>query len=59
VLGHRADGEMAFGLADVAEVADASDVDEYRWSCKPELHHGNQRVTASEELGFIAVFTQK
>ena len=57
VLGHRANSEMAISLTNIAKVANTSYIDEYRWSSKPELHHGNQRVTASKKLGLVTVFT--
>ena len=59
MFGHRTDGEMAIGLADVAQVADATDVDEHGRRCKPELHHRDKGVAPGEELGLVAVFTQK
>src|SRR5262244_960410 len=51
----RADDQFAAVYRDPAEVASPGDVDQNRGSGQPQLHHRQQRVAASEQLGVVAV----
>src|SRR5262245_23166896 len=43
------DVELAVALGDPAQL-DARDVDHDRWACDPQLHHGNERLSARDRL---------
>ncbi|KAG1649237.1 hypothetical protein GQR58_029200 [Nymphon striatum] len=59
VFGHGADGEMIARFADVAEIVNSSYVDKHRWRGQAELHHGDQRMPTSKQLGFVAILAQQ
>ena len=47
------------GVVHVGEVAEPTDVDEHRRGRQPQLHERQQRVTAGEELGVVAVLGEQ
>jgi hypothetical protein len=54
VTGERPDGDFVPLFPDVGEIGDAADVDERRWLGQPQLHQGQKRMAAGEELGVLS-----
>jgi hypothetical protein len=54
VAGERTDGDVVAGVADVGQVAEPAHVDEHRRLGQAQLHEGQQRVPAGEQLGLVA-----
>jgi hypothetical protein len=50
VPGQRADRDAVAVVADVAELVEPAEVDEYRRPCDAELHRRDERVPAGEQL---------
>src|SRR5437763_15550212 len=59
MAGEGADGHLAAGLADVAQLDEPADVDEHRRRRQPQLHEREQRVAAGQQLGLVAVLAQE
>ena len=59
VAGQRPDRDVPVLLAHVAELLDRPEVDEHLRHGQPQLHERQQRVTAGQELGVVAVLTGK
>ena len=59
VAREAADADLVALLADIGELGEGADVDEHRRRGEPELHEGQQRVTAGEDLGFVAVLGER
>jgi len=53
--GERAHREVVVGVADVGQVAHASDVDEHGRGGESQLHQREQRHAAGQELGIVPV----
>ena len=49
-------GDVVAGIVDVPKVIEAAYVDKDRRSCEAQLHEWEERMSASKELGFVAVF---
>lgn len=56
MAGESTDGDVVAGIVDVAQVIEAADIDKNGRRRKTKLHERNQRMTASEQFRFIAVF---
>ena len=59
VPGERADGDVVAVLADVAQVAEAADVDEHARLRQAQLHQRQQAVAAGDQLGLVAVLAEQ
>ncbi len=59
MAGEGAHRDVITGIADVGEFVEATDVDEHGRRSQPQLHQREERVTASEEFGFVAVLGQE
>src|SRR5437868_13886852 len=58
VGGQCANRDMAVFLTDVAEVADAADVDQKGWCREPQLHQRDEAMPARENLRLLAVLDE-
>ena len=54
-----ADRDVVARVGDVGEVAQVAHVDEHRGRGEPQLHERQERVTAREDLGFVAVLGEQ
>ena len=59
VAGHRADGEVIPFITDVVQVVYATEIYKDRRGGEPELHYGEQAMSAGEELGLLAVLPEQ
>ena len=59
VAGQGADGDVVAAVADVRQVAEATDVDQHGRLGEAELHHRQQAVAAGDELGLVAVLADE
>ncbi len=53
------DGDVVAAVAYVRQVAQPTDVDQHRRRRQPQLHQGQQRVTAGQQLGVLAVLPEQ
>ena len=53
--GHRANADDAAAFADAAQFGNAVDINQHAGLGKAQLHHGQQAVAASEQLGVVAM----
>ena len=58
VTSERADAKVRAVFFDIAEVREATDVDDDGRRCEAVLHERNQRVAPREQFGIVTVLLQ-